>query len=409
MYVMYVYANLDIVTAKATKEEQKEVPHHLLDVATPSNPFTVVRFRNQALPIIDNLLKQSKCPIIVGGTNYYIESILWDILVNASEDSYIESTVESNEKWLTTTSEELHEELKKVDPKYAQMIHPNNKRKIVRALDVFKRTGIPLSEILKDQRNKPGGNRLGGPLRYPHTILFWLRCNQDVLNDRLNKRVDSMLKQGLLKEIRNFYNIHFMETKDDSYTKGILQSIGFKEFIPYLKQFDSNHDEIIGKYLKENNFQIKEDCDQNKPEGMTILLNCLEELKLVTQRYSKKQIKWIKNRFLASKDRQVPPIYKLDTSDVNQWENEVQKKAIHVIETFIEGKSCTIQPLKHIKHPGSGLNEEVTNYCEVCKRHFIGEFQWGVHLKSNKHKKRKDSNNKKLKMLQNEEISKLKK
>ncbi|XP_053947756.1 tRNA dimethylallyltransferase-like [Anastrepha ludens] len=157
---MQVYANLNIATAKATKEEQSRAKHHLLDVSTPNEPFTVVHFRNAALPIIENLLAQSKCPIVVGGTNYYIESLLWDILVSPKDADELDSidkkfalssSAETTEEEDAATpensknplflpvaemtamsSELLHNHLRKIDTDSANRIHPNNKRKIMR-------------------------------------------------------------------------------------------------------------------------------------------------------------------------------------------------------------------------------------------------------------------------------------
>ncbi|XP_017492634.1 PREDICTED: tRNA dimethylallyltransferase, mitochondrial-like, partial [Rhagoletis zephyria] len=133
------------------------------------------------------------------------------------------------------------------------------------------------------------------------------------------------------------------------------------------------------------------------PAGLDVLNSCLNELKLVTQRYSKKQIKWINNRFLGSEDRQVPDLYELDTSDVKLWQAEVYARAVAVIESYRSGVVCEIQPMTRRQHPGAGLNEEISNYCKSCQRHFIGEFQWQLHLKSNKHKKRREAIRKKEK------------
>ncbi|XP_054086776.1 tRNA dimethylallyltransferase [Zeugodacus cucurbitae] len=486
---MQVYANLDIATAKATKEEQSRARHHLLDVATPNEPFTVVSFRNAALPIIENLLAQNKCPIVVGGTNYYIESLLWDILVSPKDPNELEDGIDNQSDISTTvniagkgeertvgsdnvkdplflpqsemsamSSELLHNHLRKIDPQSANRIHPNNKRKITRAIEVYQQTGETLTAKLQAQRQQPGGNRLGGPLRYPHTILFWLRCKQDVLNVRLDKRVDAMLEQGLLAEIRAFHNEHNGDKSqtDNSaaYTRGVLQTIGFKEFIPYLEQFNAANDQKIEEYLRLNAYKMpteehfkaqkpssinvtavqkhtqQQNIDERQsqqppqqstidreieleletathsdttttssplPAGLEVLNACLNELKRVTQRYSKKQIKWINNRFLASKDRQVPDLYELDTSDVNLWQAEVYERAVAVIESHRRGEVCEIQAMARRQHPGAGLNEETSNFCEICQRHFIGEYQWQLHLKSNKHKKRRESNKKKEK------------
>ncbi|XP_073831243.1 tRNA dimethylallyltransferase [Musca autumnalis] len=456
---MQVYANLDIATAKATKEEQSRAKHHLLDVATPAEPFTVVHFRNKALPIIENLLAQSKCPIVVGGTNYYIESLLWDILVSPTSDENVPSQspprnetaataainsplkdIESpttdavgvaamesgnleNRSFIasadmqTMSSELLHNHLRTIDPETANRIHPNNKRKIMRAIDYYQETGQTLSSKLKEQRQQPGGNRLGGPLRYPHTILFWLRCNQDILNTRLDKRVDAMLEQGLLREIRAFHNEHNVD-KSAEYTKGVLQTIGFKEFVPYLERFNAANDEKIEEYLRQNAYKMPSEehfkeyagticCEvtasestttndtiypkDHLPPGLDVLNSCLNELKLVTRRYSKKQQKWINNRFLASRDRQVPDIYELDTSDVSRWHECVYSPAVTVIDCYRSSQVCEIQPMPKRTHPGAGLNEETTNFCDICQRHFIGEYQWHLHLKSNRHKKRKET------------------
>uniref|UniRef100_A0A1I8NV79 C2H2-type domain-containing protein n=1 Tax=Stomoxys calcitrans TaxID=35570 RepID=A0A1I8NV79_STOCA len=476
---MQVYANLDIATAKATREEQSRVRHHLLDVATPSEPFTVMHFRNKALPIIENLLSQSKCPIVVGGTNYYIESLLWDILVSStstedislspsatassagnaakpiaaaatttneasnevqdvapvSENSKNPSFIDPSEM-LTMQSEFLHNHLRTFDPETANRIHPNNKRKIIRAIEFYQESGQTLSSKLKEQRQQPGGNRLGGPLRYPHTILFWLRCNQEVLNARLDNRVDGMLEQGLLREIRAFHNEHNVDKSNPSsssatspsvlssssgrdYTKGVLQTIGFKEFIPYLERFSAANDEKIDEYLRANAYKmpteehfkqragsINEPSDSDTeavaandtidpkdqlPPGLDVLNSCLNELKLVTRRYSKKQQKWINNRFLASNDRKVPDLYELDTSDVGRWHECVYSPAVTIIDCYRSSQVCEIQPMKKRIHPGAGLNEEITNFCAICQRHFIGEYQWNLHLKSNRHKKRKES------------------
>ncbi|KAL9878645.1 tRNA dimethylallyltransferase [Glossina fuscipes] len=439
---MQVYANLDIVTAKATKEERAKVKHHLLDVATPYEPFTVTHFRNQALPIINNLLNEGKSPIIVGGTNYYIEALLWDILISnptdggphmkinsdsseenaaMSDNNANTTTSENSENWLfitesemlTMSSELLYNHLKKIDPVTAQRIHPNNKRKIMRAIQYYQDSGQTLSFKINEQRQQPGGNRLGGPLRYPQAILLWLKCNQDILNRRLEKRIDSMLEGGLLREIRGFYNEHnpnknLFNAGNNLYTKGVLQTIGFKEFIPYLEQFDAANDEQIEAYLKTNEYKMPTEGAMNVsagggsetqlPVGLSTLNTCLNELKLVTRRYSKKQQKWINNRLLACTDRDVPDIYELDTGDVNQWQNNVYRRAVTIIDCYLMGDYCEMKPLKKRIHPGAGLNQEISNYCTICERQFIGEYQWYLHLNSNKHKKRKESKKKREKL-----------
>ncbi|XP_017023592.1 tRNA dimethylallyltransferase [Drosophila kikkawai] len=402
---MQVYTHLDIATAKATREEQARARHHLLDVTTPAEPFTVTHFRNAALPIIERLLAQAKPPIVVGGTNYYIESLLWDVLVDAQEKQSPGSPLaELKEGELGAMSTvELHKHLAKIDAGSANRIHPNNRRKILRAIEVYQGTGQTLTEKLAEQRGQPGGNRLGGPLRYPHTVLLWLRCNQEVLNARLDARVDGMLEQGLIKELRLFHNTHQGITVQ-AYTSGVLQTIGYKEFVPYLMKYNQQQDDKIEQYLRTHNYklprpeELKE--EDSLPEGLHLLRSCCDELKLVTRRYSKKQLKWINNRFLASRDRQVPDLYELDTSDVSAWSQTVYQRAESIIESYQNGDICEIEPMAKREHPGANLDEETSNFCAICERHFVGEYQWSLHLKSNKHKRRKDGQRKREQLSQ---------
>lgn len=116
-------------------------------------------------------------------------------------------------------------------------------------------------------------------------------------------------------------------------------------------------------------------------------MSCLEELKLVTRRYSKQQQKWIRNRFLGSEFREIPFIYPLDTSDVSRWHEMVYEPAEKTILSYINGEKLQLVPLSPIEKAGKGLNEETTNYCDDCSRTFIGEFQYKIHLTSNKHKR----------------------
>ncbi|XP_058443692.1 tRNA dimethylallyltransferase [Malaya genurostris] len=519
---MQVYRDLDIVTAKATREEQSQAPHHLLDVATPDQAFTVIHFRQQALPIIDRLLDQNRLPIVVGGTNYYIESVLWRVLighgireergphrrpevinrdpndnkrpkfstgidcqqqkaaadgagsgpsancvvgdsgaegkddnivtnedkvvaesesspvevevvgstrgtnhpseeanntrkvrevkseddrgdvalkvvqdepmvVNSEEEEEAPTAAEVDEVLRMTTeqmeqldSEPLHRVLRRVDPVTADRLHPNNKRKIIRALEVFQHDGQPLSQLLEEQRGQEGGCNLGGPLRYRNVVIFWLRCEQETLNARLDARVDSMVAQGLLAEIRLFYERYVKPHENNDFHRGILQSIGFKEFVGYLDKYDREHDRLITEYMRQ---ELPRPNEQTAPEGLELLQQCLDNLKLVTQRYSKKQLKWINHRFLGNSRREVPPIYALDTTDVSRWNEVVSVPAEQVITAVIAGDRPTQAPLSKVTSLREGLNEETSFHCAICRRTIVGEYQWQLHLRSNKHKR----------------------
>ena len=180
----------------------------------------------------------------------------------------------------------------------------------------------------------------------------------------------------------NFNFFVFFKRSVSDYTEGILQTIGFKEFIPYLEKFGATQDELI------NEFVTSPDTI-SEPEGWTLLLECLNELKLVTKRYSRRQIKWIKNRFLGSEVRQVPDLYALDTTDVASWDVNVYTPAQQTVENFINDLPIKLIPKERIQRLALGMDEETSNYCDICERIFIGEYQWKLHLKSNKHKHRK--------------------
>lgn len=159
-----------------------------------------------------------------------------------------------------------------------------------------------------------------------------------------------------------------------------MQTIGFKEFIPYLETFDKSHDSLINRFAESPD-------TLPEPDGWKTLLTCLEELKTVTRRYSKKQLKWIRNRFLGSEVREIPKVYPLDTSDVSRWDELVSLPAIKTVESFINNEPVTLKPCDKIKRLAEGMDEETSHKCETCNRVFIGDYQWQLHQKSNVHKR----------------------
>ncbi|RLU19149.1 hypothetical protein DMN91_009507 [Ooceraea biroi] len=405
---MQVYKGLDIVTAKVTPAEKQMAPHHMLDIVDPLTNFKVIDFRDMALPIIDNLLARRCLPIIVGGTNYYIESLLWEILLtdpktisstltdpaatnpieSRSDDRYNiradwqndddedDATTPAKRSKFDTrmcddSNEELHRKLMEIDPEMARTLHPNNRRKVIRSLEVFYRHGKRHSELLKNQRIA-GGSGLGGPLRYPNSIILWLRCNAKVLDDRLDSRVDDMLQAGLVQELLDFhrrYNEQRMKSNTSAdYTKGIFQTIGFKEFHAYL---------------------ILPEEERASEKGKQLLQQGLDNLKLYTKRYSRKQTKWVMNRLIRRGDRQVPPVYSLDCTDVTKWDSRVLEPAAAIISAILRGEKPKQRPLneniENQKITDSSTN--VYNYCEVCGKIFVEENQWQAHLKGGKHKR----------------------
>ncbi|PIK55823.1 putative tRNA dimethylallyltransferase, mitochondrial [Apostichopus japonicus] len=496
---MQVYKGLDIITNKVTEEEQDGVPHHLLGVVSPLSRFTIVDFRDRAVSMIDELLRSHKMPVIVGGTNYYIEALLWKVLIeqnkrynssaeglliedvgivdklklpmtslasssvgfmekisvleengeeqdcdrknrsgespvgvyqdllrtlreiskgpvrgpswckeehpienvdkrkgvlrrevndvncenememlegknstlenkfnpsnldNCTEDEkdateevcYQSKSLQREEKFVgaagtdlghkdcdsnpikkplegscistgqqdeftdseglsfsvedlgddhddgfaiidvrKSSSSALHRILSTVDPDMALRLHPNDKRKIIRSLQVYQQHGIPHSQLLESQRTRKGGP-LGGPLRYqnPHA---------PVASDRTR-------------------------CSDELYEQGIFQSIGFKEFHPYL---------------------ILPDHDKETDLGKRLLLDCIERLKVVTKQYARKQLKWIRNRFLKRPGENVPSVYGLASTDPTRWDELVYQPAVEILRALMEGEEPSYRPLE---------------------------------------------------------------
>ncbi|XP_049300474.1 tRNA dimethylallyltransferase [Anopheles funestus] len=420
---MQVYKGLDIVTAKATQEEQQRVVHHLLSVVTPDQAFTVTHFRERALPIIDTLLAANRMPIVVGGTNYYIESILWRVLLGEgvkrervrlrsativqdvaepdtkqpkmSEPVETEHvlkrileelpTMESSDTLESYDSALLHRVLQRVDPESADRLHPNNKRKIIRALEVYMESDgqRTMSQGLAEQRAAPGSCNLGGPLRYRNVVIIWLRCDQETLNHRLDQRVDSMVAQGLLPEIRAFYEAYVKPYNTCEYHRGILQSIGFKEFVKYLDCNGPETDRALLEYRT-----ATREASSSTPAGLQQLEDCLEYLKLVTRRYARRQLQWIRNRFLCDTGREVPPIYALDTTDIKRWQVKVSDNAVAIIDAVLDGRSSPFPCVPKMECNRVRTQQpERTFHCETCQRVFIGEHQWQIHIRSKKHRK----------------------
>ncbi|KAM9369861.1 tRNA dimethylallyltransferase [Phaethornis superciliosus] len=363
---MQVYKGLDIITNKVSPQEQRLCRHHMISFVDPlvSN-YTVVDFRDKAMALIEDIFSRDKIPIVVGGTNYYIESLLWKVLINTKKASTAPSPVTDRKVELEQLDgAELHRRLSQVDPEMAAKLHPHDKRKVARSLQVFEETGIPHSEILHQQQEEEGGGPLGGPLKYPHSCILWLHAEQAALDQRLEKRVDDMLAAGLLEELRDFhrrYNQEKVAENQQDYQHGIFQSIGFKEFHEYL---------------------ISE--GKCSPETSALLLQKgIQALKQVTKRYARRQNKWVRNRFLRRPGPNVPPVYGLEVSDLLRWEEDVLQPALQIVESFIQGREPPAEPVK--MECDKNENKRSHHMCELCDRVIIGDREWAAHTRSKSH------------------------
>ena len=215
---MQVYKGMDIGSAKIRPEEMKGIRHYLVDVLEPSCEFHVVRFQQMAKQAMAEIYEKGKIPIVVGGTGFYIQALLYDIdFTENEEDTGYREELEALAK--ERGAEYLHEMLKEVDPESARQIHANNRKRVIRALEFYRLTGQKISEHNETERAKES------PYEFCY---FVLNDDRKKLYDRIEKRVDQMLEMGLLEEVTAL--------KNKGYTKDMvsMQGLGYKEMLNYL-------------------------------------------------------------------------------------------------------------------------------------------------------------------------------
>lgn len=215
---MQVYKQMDIGSAKIKPSEMKGVPHYLVDILEPDEEFHVVLFQQMAKQAIQKIYEKGKIPILVGGTGFYIQAVLYDI--DFSENEKDTSYREELEKLAQTKGAEyLHDLLREVDEKSAQDIHSNNVKRVIRALEYFHQTGEKISEHNEEQRKKVS------PYNFSYFVLNDERAH---LYEKINLRVDQMINEGLVSEVQSL--------KEKGYTRDMvsMQGLGYKEMLDYL-------------------------------------------------------------------------------------------------------------------------------------------------------------------------------
>lgn len=244
---MQVYRHMDIGTAKITHDEMQGIKHYLIDILEPDEEFNIVLFQSLAKQAMKEIYEKGKIPILVGGTGFYIQSVLYDIdFAETKPDNSYRNELEhlANEKGAYY----LHEQLKKIDPVSAEKIHANNIKRVIRALEFYKQTGKKISEHNEMEQKKES------PYNFAY---FVLTQNRKVLYERIDKRVDNMVKHGLIQEVQSLY--------EKGYQKNLvsMQGLGYKEILSYL-------------------------------EGNCTLEEAVYILKRDTRHFAKRQITWFK-------------------------------------------------------------------------------------------------------------------
>ena len=248
---MQIYKDMNIGTAKVTADEAKGTPHHLIDIVEPTESFSVEDYRALALKTAEEITLRGKLPMLVGGTGLYVDS-----LMRAPMTGIPESSLEYRERMLSEIKGEedvdrLWQRLKEIDPESAEAIHKNNVRRVIRAIEIFEQTGRTKSEIDRESKKAAPDIRVD-----MITLDFH---DRGVLYKRVDERVDIMMREGLLDEVRALYDSGRL--RDDSTA---AQAIGYKEIIKYLR-------------------------------GEISLSDAVEEIKLGTRRYAKRQLTWFRH------------------------------------------------------------------------------------------------------------------
>ena len=218
---MQVYKHMDIGSAKIRSEEMQGIKHYLIDELEADEEFHVVRFQEMAKKALDEIYAKNKIPIVVGGTGFYIQALLYDIdFTENDEDTEYRKELErlATEKG----AEALHDMLRKVDPESAEAIHANNIKRVIRALEFNKQTGGKISEHNEQERAKSS----------PYDFCYFvLNDERERLYERINLRIDQMLQEGLVAEV--------MSLKEQGYTKDMvsMQGLGYKEILDYLNGY----------------------------------------------------------------------------------------------------------------------------------------------------------------------------
>lgn len=260
---MQIYKGLSVSTAKPTKEEMSGVPHHLIDFLEPDMPFSVADYVKAAKKCIADIRGRGKIPVIVGGTGLYISSLIDNISFDHIEsDDSLRKQLE--EEALTMGKEHMHRKLAALDPEAAEKIHPNNVIRVIRAVEMCLLSGRSGAENREQSRRESS----------PYDLcMIGLTCfDRERLYDRINRRVDIMLENGLVEEVRGVYEKYRLKTA--------FNAIGYKELIPYL-------------------------------EGQCTLEEAADKIKQESRRYAKRQLTWF---------RRDARIEWVDTADSEQFD-----------------------------------------------------------------------------------------
>lgn len=244
---MQVYRQMNIGSAKIKPEEMGGIPHHLIDILEPEEEFNVCLFEKLALEAMEQIYERGHIPVVVGGTGFYIQALLYqiDFTEEETDTAYRDKLWQLGEE---KGNHYLHELLRKVDPKSAEEIHENNRKRVIRALEFYENCGKPISTHNKEQRQKTSAY---------NSCYFVLTDDRKKLYERIESRVDQMLSKGLVDEVRT------LKERGCNASMVSMQGLGYKEILEYL-------------------------------DGRCSLLEAVEKIKKETRHFAKRQLTWFR-------------------------------------------------------------------------------------------------------------------
>ncbi|KAI1395389.1 tRNA isopentenyltransferase [Hypoxylon fuscum] len=384
---MQMYKGLPVITNQLSLEEQRGVPHHLLATIDPHEPtWTVENFAREASKLVRDIRSRGKLPIIVGGTHYYIHAALFeDSLVSSQSADDDRSQSRSQDEIiaqfpiLNGPTDVILRRLREVDPAMADRWHPDDRRKIKRSLEIFLTTGKRASDIYAEQKQaKAVSDSAKSPWQ---SLMFWVYTDPEVLKERLNQRVAKMHQNGLMDEVRSLHESRRQRSEKGEIvdlTRGIWQSIGYKQMEPFL---DAERD---GSSSTER--------DKLKEAG-------LEDIRIATRQYAKYQLRWIRQKSLpAIKEHEAMDyLFPLDSSNIEGFTADVLEPASDICQKFLDGQalakptevSTMAREILKTFDTGNALSKSTfkVKTCEICGVSLQTEDQWEKHIHGRKHRR----------------------
>ncbi|KAI5900077.1 tRNA isopentenyltransferase [Schizophyllum commune H4-8] len=403
---MQVYAGLDVLTNKVPLHEREGVEHLLMDFKRPGEQYIVGQWVQAAMDLIDDMHKRREIPIVVGGTSYWIQHLLFPGRLAGEEVSSSPPAVRMSlevqqaldtlpphllDLWNYLPQEatlvysagaglHMHNLLTALDPVVAARWHWKDTRKVIRCLNIIKDTGKRPSDIFDEQ------SKVVPKPRYD-SLCFWLYSDPEVLKPRLDSRVDAMLEQGLLDEVRALIDISNdnagkPQPEDVDFTQGIYQSIGYREFYAYLTNPHATSEDFA---------------------------KAVDDMKTSTRQYAKRQVQWIRNQLRpvvegSDQSEHKAQLYLLDATDLHRWDEEVRSKGLEVTDDFLENRPMrdpvslsetarsVLSKGRKALSPTAVLEARRKRTCTVCsidtdKPVMIDESEWDVHVRTRSHKR----------------------